>query len=233
MYISARLAALRYEIRIIGLLLFAVPLLVAVALTGFATLLDIRHVSRDFIGQLVTASLEACLPLTAGILLASVAPHDDAIEVQVTLACPYRFTALSRFILLLGWTALVEALALIALHSTLPWVFAGLHMTQQLTWLAPMFWLATTGALLALLMRNRSSSIAILGCIWVCQLIFHGYFASYGWMQPWFLFATLFTPDASFWLANRIELIATATAFALLAWAYLHNSEWRFLGEER
>ncbi|MGZ3667861.1 MAG: hypothetical protein ACXVDA_25630 [Ktedonobacterales bacterium] len=233
MHISARFAALRYEIRIIGPLLFAVLLLVAVGLTGFAILLDIRHVSRDFIAQLVTATLEACLPLTAGILLATAAPHDDAIEVQVTLARPYRITALSRFTLLLGWTVLVEALALIALHSALPWVFAGPRMAQPLTWLAPTLWLATSGVLLALLMRNRSSSIAVLGCIWVCQLIFHGYFASYGWAQPWFLFATLFTPSASFWLANRVELIATAAGLAVLAWAYLHNTEWRFLGEEK
>lgn len=233
MHISARFEALRYEVRIIGPLLFAIPLLVALALTGFATLLDIRHVSRDFTTQLVIASLEAMLPLTAGILLSTVAPHDDAIEVQLTLARPYRFTAISRFILLLCWTMLVEGLAVVALQRTLPWVFTGAHMTQQLTWLAPMLWLAASGILLALLMRNRSSSVAVLGCIWVCQLVFHGYFALYGWTQPWFLFATLFTPSASFWLANRIELIATAAGLALLAWAYLHNTEWRFLGEEK
>ncbi len=233
MHISARVKALRYEIRIIGPLLFIVPLLVAVGLTGFATLLDLRHVSRDFIAQLVIATLEACLPLTAGILLSTAAPHDDAIEVQLALARAYRFTALSRFALLLCWTLLVEALAVLALRGALPWAFSGPHMTQPLTWLAPMLWLATSGALLALLLRSRSSSVAILGCIWVCQLIFHGYFASYGWMQPWFLFATVFTPQAPFWLANRIELIVTAVGFALLAWGYLHNTEWRFLGEEK
>ncbi len=233
MHISTRVEALRYEIRIIGPLLFVVPLLVAVGLTGFATLLDLRHVSRDFIAQLVIATLEACLPLTAGILLSTAAPHDDAIEVQLTLARPYRLTALSRFALLLCWTLLVEALAVMALRTTLPWAFAAPHMSQPLTWLAPTLWLATSGTLLALLMRNRSSSVAILGCIWVCQLIFHGYFASYGWMQPWFLFATVFTPQASFWLANRIELIVTAMGLALLAWTYLHNAERRFLGEER
>lgn len=233
MHTSARLEALRYEIRIIGPLLFAVPLLVAIGLSGFATLLDIRHVSRDFIAQLVTASLEACLPLAGGILLATVTPHDDAIEVQLALARPYRFTALLRFALLLGWTVLAETLALLVLRVTLPWVFGGPHMTQPLIWLAPTLWLAASGVLLALLMRNRSSSIAILGCIWVCQLVFHGYFAFYGWTQPWFLFATLFTPGAPFWLANRIDLIATAAGLALLVWGYLHNSEWRFLGEEK
>ena len=233
MHISARFEALRYEIRIMGPLLFAVPLLVAVGLAGLATLLDLRHVSRDFIAQLVTAIFEACLPLTAGILLSAVAPHDDAIEVQLTLARPYRFIALSRFALLLCWTVLVEALAALALRGTLPWVFAGPHMAQPLTWLAPTLWLAATGILLALLMRNRSSSVAVLGCIWVCQLVFHGYFAFYGWAQAWFLFATLFVPNASFWLANRIELIVTAAGLALLVWGYLHNSEWRFLGEEK
>jgi ABC-type nickel/cobalt efflux system permease component RcnA len=46
------------------------------------------------------------------------------------------------------------------------------------------------------------------------------------------LFATLFTSNASFWLANRLELIASALVLLVAAWWFLRHAEWRFFGEE-
>jgi hypothetical protein len=63
-------------------------------------------------------------------------------------------------------------------------------------------------------------------------LALHSYFALNAWTQPWFLFATLYTPDAAFWWANRIELMLTALVVFLAVWYYLRNTEWRFRAEE-
>src|SRR5262249_48564958 len=99
-------------------------------------------------------------------------------------------------------------------------------------WVAPLLWLAAAGALLALLLRSRATAGAVLGALWIAQLALHSYFATYAWTQPWFLFATLYAPDAAFWWANRIELILTALAAFLAVWYYLRNTEWRFRAEE-
>jgi hypothetical protein len=232
MKIAPRLAEIRHELRILGPALFAVPLLAAVAFVALAGVLDARSVNRDFLGPLVTAILEAILPLTAGILLAAVAPQDAAIELQLSLPAPYRYTALRRFAVLLCWTLLIESAASLALRAGLPWAQARRGADSILTWLAPSLWLAAAGALLALLMRSRATAGALLGTIWIAQLVFHGYFALTGWTRPWFLFATLYAPAASFWSANRVELILTAAVLSLGVWVFLRNTEWRFRGED-
>ena len=223
---------LRYEVRILGPLLFLVPLALALAFAGMTALLFAGNVVHSFIANLLIAALEACLPLAIGIVLATVAVQDSALELLLTLPATYRGILFLRFALLLGWTLLVELVATLVLYAVLPWVPVQPLLAGQLAWLAPALWLAGAGVLLSLLLRSRASSGALLGCIWLFQLVFHGYFAQYNWTRPWFLFATLFTPTASFWLSNRLELIATALLLLAAAWWFLRNPERRFFGED-
>jgi hypothetical protein len=223
---------LRYEVRILGLLLFLIPLALALAFAGMTALLFAGNVMHSFIANLLIAALEACLPLAIGIVLATVAVQDSALELLLTLPATYRGILFLRFVLLLGWTLLVELVATLVLYTVLPWVPVQPLLAGQLAWLAPALWLAGAGVLLSLLLHSRASSGALLGCIWLFQLVFHGYFAQYNWTRPWFLFATLFTPTASFWLSNRLELIATALLLLAAAWWFLRNPERRFFGED-
>ncbi|MBA2392231.1 MAG: hypothetical protein H0V70_05740 [Ktedonobacteraceae bacterium] len=232
MKILWQLDIVRYEIRVTGILLFAIPLLFAAGLAVLAEFLQIGHVSQPFINDVLLAGLEACLPLTSGIIAATVATQDPAIELQLTLPLPYRSTTFLRLALLLIWTALIALLSTLALHLALPSVLPTSLAEEQLIWSAPLLWFTAVGTILALLMRNRSTSSAILGCLWVMQLVFHGYFLATVWTRPWFLFTTLYAPDISFWLANRIELILTSVIVFIATWFYLRNSEWRFFGEE-
>jgi hypothetical protein len=192
----------------------------------------VRHVNPGFLAQMHIAVLEACLPLVAGILLATVAAHDGAIELQLSLPIPYRRTALGRFALLLGWTLLIEAATALALRTLLPGTLASSAMWGMLLWGAPTLWLAAAGALLALLLRSRATATALLGALWVAQQVFHGYFAVTSWTRPWFLFATLYAYGAPFWWTNRVELLLSAVVLALGVWFYLRNAEWRFRGED-
>ena len=223
---------LRHEVRILGPLLFLIPLAEAASFGGLTIMLLVGNVVRSGIAAILIAALEACLPLTAGIVLGTVAVQDAALELLLTLPVAYRGIAFLRFALILGWTLLVELLATLALYAFLPWVPVKPLTAGQLTWLAPSLWLAGAGLLLALVLHSRTSSGAMLGCVWMVQLLFHGSFTDNTWLQPWFLFATLYTPGASFWLANRLELIATALVFLAAAWGFLSNPERRFFGED-
>ena len=227
-----RLDYLRHEVRILGPLLFLIPLALVATFAGLTALLFVGNVVHSFIVLLLTAALEACLPLAAALILANVAVQDASLELLLTMPTVYRRIAFLRFALILGWTLLVELLATLALYTFLPWATVEPLLSGQLAWLAPSLWLAGAAILLALLLRSRASSGAILGCIWLMQLTFHSYFALYNWARPWFLFATLFNPGASFWLTNRLELLAGALALLAAAWWFLCSPERRFFGED-
>lgn len=223
---------LRYEVRILGPVLFLVPLALTVMFVGLTVLCFIGNVVPGFIASLLIAALEACLPLSAGFVLSTVAIQDSALELLLTMPAAYRWIAFLRFVLILLWTLLVELLATFALYTFLPWIPVKPLLAGQLTWLAPSLWLAATGILCSLVLRSRASCGALLGCIWIFQITFHSYFAQNGWTQPWFLFATLYTPGAPFWLTNRLELMATAVVLLGVSWWFLGNPERRFFGED-
>ncbi|GCE23536.1 hypothetical protein [Dictyobacter kobayashii] len=222
----------RGEVRILGWLLFIIPVAIMLAFALLAMMMFVGHVNRDFTAAMLIAGLEACGPLTLGLLMATMAIQDPALELQLTLPVRYRVTMFLRFFLIVVWTMLVECLATLLLHAILPWVLPKDLLASQLTWLAPTIWFGASGTILALLLRNRATCGAVLGFLWLIELAFHGYFAAQAWTQPWFLFATLYTPTANFWLTNRLELLATALLLFIVSWWYLGHSEWRFYGED-
>ena len=222
----------RYELRIIGPLLFVIPVGVVLFFTVLTIMMFVGNVPHSFITSLLIAGVEACLPLVSGIVLTTVVMQDAALELLLTFPVAYRAVMFARLLLVMGWMLLVDIIAVVMMYVFLPWVSPRPLLVGQLIWLGPSFWLAGVGILLALLLHSRTSSGAIQGCIWIMQLTFHGYFAQYVWLRPWFLFATLYTPDASFWLTNRLELIATGLVFLLAIWWFLRNPERRFFGED-
>lgn len=62
-----QLELLRYEIRVTGIFLFALPFLFTACMAALAKLLQIGHVNQAFINYVLIAGLEACLPLIIGI----------------------------------------------------------------------------------------------------------------------------------------------------------------------
>jgi membrane protein CcdC involved in cytochrome C biogenesis len=225
-------AAWRAEAHILGATAFIAPLFAAASMLGFAALLRARLVNPDFVNPMVVATLEAFLPLAASIVLLSVAARDDAIEVQLSVATPYHSTLARRTALILGWWIVVEAAATALTIAVFPSALMKTGPDAILVWLAPTLWLSAIGILLALLLHSRATAVAVLGIVWILQLAFHGYFASYDWTRPWFLFATLYAQVNDYWRVNRLELIATAIVGLVVSWMYLHNSEWRFRGED-
>jgi hypothetical protein len=230
--VASRGPLLRHELRALGPVLFGIPIFVAALFAVAAGMMAFKQAQHADIGNMLTAGLEGGLPLALGIVFATVAAREPALEVQLTLATPYRVTVARRLTLLLLWAALIEAIAVLWLGAFDPWALHRGGFDAVLTWLAPLLWFAGVGALLALLLRSAAVSGTILGALWVVQMAFHSYFAANGWTQPWYLFATLYTPSVSFWLTNRLELLITGLALFLAIWGYLDNSEWRFRGED-
>ena len=139
---------------------------------------------------------------------------------------PYRHVALVRCGLLLSLTAIFEGGAIFVLARAWPWALSKDGGAWLLAWLPTLFWLAGWGALLAFCLRSRAASAAILGVIWVIELAFRGagIFLQYAWTTPLYVFATMFSPDAPFWLFNRLELLGTGILLFIAVWLYLSNA---------
>ena len=225
--------ALRYELRVVGVWVLALPVFVgavfavAAGMMAYkqAHLLDLQHVAMT--------GLEGVLPLVAGIGLATIAAQDSALELQLTMPLAYRLTVMRRFALVLGLTALLEAAAVLVLSRAWPWTLSQDGIAYLLAWLPTLLWFGGWGALLALLLRSRAASVAILGVAWVIELAFHGIFPLHGWTTPLYVYATMFSPGTPLWLPNRLELLATAALLFAGVWLYLGNAEWRLRGEDQ
>lgn len=229
----------RYEIKLMGkrVILTPVPTIVGVAL--LAELLYTLHTNP---ARTLSACLEIILPLATGILVATITSQDNAIELQLTMPKKYALTALGRLAIIVVWTICIAVFFSISIFvlklayvpqpspaTSLPLQF----LIGQLTWLAPLSWFAAVGLCLALLLRSRTASGALLGGIWIIEIIFKDYIAATNWLHPVFLFPTTLLSLAGFipqnifnmWLTNRLELIGTVLVLLLIGWLLLRNPE--------
>ena len=223
-----------YELRIMGIWMILIPPLIILTFVLMGLMLTIMQVDHLRISQVFTASLEMVLPLTAGLLTAFVASYDTAIELQMTMPKTYRVTAFFRLSLIIVWTSCIALFSSMFMYhlrfwrvpsQVETWTVLPQFLIGQLTWIAPLFWLVGVGFSLALCIRSRSASSALLGGIWMIEAIFYGYFATSDWLKPLFLFPTTLAPSISFWLSNRIELLITAFILLLLDWSMVRNTE--------
>jgi len=223
-----------YELRIMGKWVILIPPLIILTFALLGEILTIMQVSYLRISQVLTASLEMVLPLAAGLLTTTIVSYDAAIELQMTMPKTYRITAFVRLSLIIAWTSCLALFSSVLVYhlrfwrvpsQVETWKVLPQFLIGQLTWIAPLFWFVGVGFSLALLIRSRSASSALLGGIWMIEAIFYGYFAIIDWLKPLFLFPTTLAPGISFWLSNRIELLITALLLLLLGWFMLQNTE--------
>lgn len=222
---------LRYELRLLGKPVFLTPILVVI---GFALLLAIVNRNATIVARSMSGSLEVLLPMAAGVVVATIATYDRAIELQLTMPRNYHRTVNIRFLFILLWSALVSLLTSFLLytfnyrrlpvqiaHWNQPWQF----LTWQLTWLSSTLWLVAFGLVLSLLARSRSASGAVICVFSVAELLFHDTMNQEAFYHPIYLFPLTFSPDANYWLTNRLELLGTAMLFFILAWFLLRIPE--------
>jgi hypothetical protein len=230
-----------YELRILGRWVILIPPFIILIFALMGVVLTAMHVVHLRISQVLTASLEMILPLAAGLLVTTIISYDSAIELQITMPRTYRLTAFLRLILIIVWISWLTLISSVFVYHLkfwrIPsqvetWKVLPQFLIGQLTWIAPLFWFVSVGFSLALLIRSRSASSALLGGIWMLEAIFYGYFALIDWLKPLFLFPTTLAPNIGFWLNNRIELLITALVLFLLDWYMLRNTERLLQGAE-
>lgn len=223
---------IHYEVKVMGWRVIWVPLLIVTALA----LLMIMVKSNPLVNvpRFFASGLEMLVPLATGIVVATTSTQDAATELQLTMPRRYYTTSLRRLGIIIGWTTLVAFVTSIILCAVgwlyLPdqlrtWTEPSQFMAWQLVWAAPLLWLVTFGLCLALLIRSRSASGALLGGLWLVELIAYGFFISKDWLHPLFLFPTTLAPYVDYWMTNRMELLGMALAFLIIDWLLLHNSE--------
>jgi hypothetical protein len=236
---------LRYEIRLLGMGTFGLPMLTALVFTGVSALAayDTRNsggtqaTAHSDVARGLLVLLEFGLPPVAGLLAAYLVTGNPALELHLTLPRSYAALMWLRLLLLTLWCALAAVVISAVIAAAGYWVAPQAEPRRQLIWAAPMLWFIACGALLSLLLRSRVASSAVLGMVWLGELFLRAYFLQNAALQKVYLFLTLETvpgssaPASAYWLTNRLTLLVSAALF-LSAVAFLLRRGEMLLGHE-
>jgi hypothetical protein len=227
-----RRGVLWYEMRELGPIALLTPLLVVAGIALFAAIMALVGTQGEQIATLLTQSMELLFPLAIGTVAATAVAADPGVEWQLTMPTPYRVTIFRRLAIMLAWSALVAFGDVAVLRIVGRWIVPKPFIVSQLMWLSPMLFFAALGAVLALLVRNRSASAGLVGGVWIVEVLFHGYLLDRAWARPWFSFATTWAAGENFWLSNRLTLIGLAVALFGIVATLLRQSEMLLVGGE-
>jgi hypothetical protein len=220
---------LPYEVRWLGWSGLAMPALILAFVAGMGLLMDLNGAGREQISRLLATVPEWGLPLAAGVMASNVVAREPAVDLHLTLETRYRTTVARRLAVLVGWTALASFVWCAALRAVGLWQLwvPGSFLLGQLSWLSPLLWFVALGALLALALRSRAASGAILGGLWVVEHLFGGLMFQYDWLSRFFLFATTYALEMGmdYWVENRLVLLASALAMLLAVALLLGRTE--------
>jgi hypothetical protein len=228
-----------YELRLMGSRAILPPLITAAGYIPLAWLLTYLKTPPQ---RFLESGPEMLIPMIAGMFAGTLACYDPALELQLTLPALYRRTGMLRILLMLSWGGLIACLFISSLFGLKqdymlqppqpqPPLLALL--VRQLVWLGPLLWCTGSAICVSLLMRSRIAGAALLGGIWITEILFKDLLAGVVWLRPVLLFpTTLVTPPTTvpealyaMWLTNRVEVLTTGLVLILLAWLLLHRPE--------
>lgn len=231
-----------YELKLMGKKLFLTPLLII--LVSIAISLWMEYGGHSDPARFLLAVTEILLPLATGVIVGTIIAIDPALELQLTFPRKNDATGILRITLVLILMMLsafifitgVDALKLIYLpHFMDNWSPLILFLVVQMIWLAPLLWCMAVGFCFALLMQSRTAAGALLGCIWVAEIIFKDYIGITPWLRPVLLFPfTLLAFPATnidykdyitYFFTTRMELLATVVVLFPLGWLLLRNTD--------
>jgi hypothetical protein len=233
---------LYYELKLMGKKLFLTPLLIILISTVLS--LWMKYGGHVDPARFLLAVAEIILPLATGIIIGTIIAVDPALELQLTFPRKNDATGILRvtlvFVLMmlcaLIFISVVDALKLIYLPTFMDtWSPMVRFLVVQMIWFAPLLWCMVVGFCFALLMQSRTAAGALLGCIWVAEIIFKDYIALTPWLRPILLFpftlvafpATSVSYDdyITYGLSTRLELLITAVVLFPLGWLLLRNTD--------
>ncbi|GCE30732.1 hypothetical protein KDA_62160 [Dictyobacter alpinus] len=232
---------LYYEIKLLGKRTLLTPLILVIGFILLALFLQARQINP---ARALLGGVEMMLPIAMGAVIGTVLAQDSALEIQLTVASKYQHTALIRFssILILS---IIVAMLYINCMASLNLIYLPTFMQSwspwlkfiiiQSLWLAPLLWCLAVGLCFSLLIQSQTAGVALLGGIWIAEIVFKDFIALNDWLRPALLFpATLLKFPATdimpadyykYFLDTRLELIGTALVLFVLSWFLLHNTE--------
>ena len=230
---------LRYEMQLMGKRVILTPVLVMLSFALFAVLLHYLKVEP---ARFLSGGLEMILPIATGAVVGTIVMHDPALELQLTMPRLYDRTSTLRLVLIVGWAVLIALLASTIISAiNQVYMFQPPHswselvqfLVQQLAWFATLLWCVGLGFCFSLLFRSPSAAGALLGGIWIAEIIFKDYIFLSDWLRPFSLFPTTLVYPATvvpqqyinIWFTNRIEVLGTGLVLILIGWLLLHNTE--------
>lgn len=173
-----------------------------------------------------TAFLGAALPLLSGILSAYAVLDDPALELQFATPRPAWRMLLERLgmIFLLAAACAFSYQGVLALLGVDLAVLGGLA-ARQLAWIAPTLAAIAVGAVVSFAARQSITGAAVIGIVWIVEIIMRDWFLGNRWGQYFLLIMGSNYPEHPALRANQAVLIVTGTLLAAAAWALLNRQE--------
>ena len=194
---------------------FAALFLITVALMSPAQKQD---VGRAFLGFF--------LPLLSGGLSAYAFLADPGLELQFATKRSAAWMIIERLGVIFGVIAIVGSLYEAGLSAL------GVHLSvwggfwqRQLVWLIPSFTTLSLGAMAGLLARYPNGGFALVGGLWITQILARGWFASHSPACYIFLFYAAMYPSGESRMQNQVVLASLSLIFLAFTHILLKKQE--------
>ncbi len=168
----------------------------------------------------------AGLPLIAGILAAYAVLEDPALELHFAAPRPAGVMLAERMGMLLVLSTVCALLYQVGL------ALLGIDLTplgnvgaRQLTWLAPTLLMLGLGAAVAFANRQSVAGAAVIGLVWIVQLVIRDWFLGNPVARYLLLVMGSNYPDNPALRGNQLALLGLALLLLLAAWALLRRQE--------
>ena len=175
------------------------------------------------------AFLGFTLPLIAGGLSAYAFLADTALELQFTTRRPAWKMIFERLGIILV-VVLLNSLAFQVIMELMGISLSPLGglLVRQLVWFVPCFTLMVLGGAASLLARNTNGGFALVGGLWILQLVLRGWFAQKpGWRNILLFLGVMGAPEDML-VTNQITLM-TISLLLLAAAYYLLKKQERYI----
>lgn len=171
------------------------------------------------------AFLGVILPLIGGMMASYAVLDDPALELRFAAPIPAARTLLER----LGVLLLILSAAALSFQAFTLLVGGDLSVLGdwgdvQLAWILPTLTLMGFGCLCALLAAQTGIGAALVGLVWILELILRGWLAQNAGKYM-LIFMGALLPGHPNLPVNRVALAALTSIFLLGSWILLHRQE--------
>src|SRR5512133_1213782 len=172
------------------------------------------------------AYLGTALPLVGGILAAYAVLEDPALELQFATPRPVWQMLAERIGMILVITSLCaftyQAVLVLIQVDLAP---LGGFWARQLAWLVPSLAAVSLGCACAFANRQGTGGAAVIGMLWIMQIILRDWFLTSPWVRYILLLMGSNYPENPALGANQLTLLSLSVLLLLASWALLRRQE--------